>query len=175
MEILTTSEMIHSITFSLILMATLFMEAALGQSEGLDHKWGPGISVDHFNDQTIDKNLSNKGVELMFYNAMSDKFHGYATMDMFFGKLKGLKTNYLTASVALLYSPFGQKKGILPYAGAAAALCGVNNEKRWTPAFVGGLNFVASKYSNPTPYLRIEYYTKCQRTAFSAGVMFPFW
>ena len=116
--------------------------------------WGPGITVDHWHDNVYNKDQTNIGFGVTWYNEMSDYFHGYASMQLFNGSSDSKKAGlYATVSIVLAVAPFGSDRDIVPYIGGGAAVGGINGA---SPVLATGFYWSSLR---SCPYVQFEYFT----------------
>jgi hypothetical protein len=138
--------------------------------KGLESRWGPALAIDNYKDSWTGETLTNLGASLLFYDAISDAFHGFATVDAFSGK-EGTKAGplYAIGSVVFAISPMGQSEGLRPFVGAGVEFAGM---EQWSPLISVGVNKVGERSDALVPFAQLEYFTSSSRIAVKLGVLF---
>lgn len=167
--------MSHRILAGLLVLTAVAYTAQPVQAQdfkGLEYRWGPALAIDNYKDSWTGKTLTNLGASLHFYNAMSDAFHGFATVDFFRGK-EDSKAGpfYAIGSVVLAISPMGQREGLRPFVGVGTEFAGM---EQWSPLISLGVNKVGERYSDLVPFAELEYFTKSSRIAVKLGILAVF-
>jgi hypothetical protein len=134
---------------------------------------GPQFVVDHWTSKNSLQGLgTNPGLGWRWYNAMSNNFHGYASVNAFmhnvpganfFGKLYG------EAEISLLISPRGLEKGWAPYFGGGGSLAGGGSSSN-AGSFLVLVGIMKPKQHH-TPFFEFQWFTRGSRISATVGLL----
>jgi hypothetical protein len=124
-------------------------------------KMGPQFVVDHFTSKDPLRNLgTNPGLGWRWYNAFSDRVHGYMALNAFVHNVPGapfIKKLYGEVAVSMLFSPRGLERGWAPYFGGGGALATAGEGSSVSPLVVAG---IMKPRRHHTPYFEFQWFTR---------------